>query len=134
MEAFREKVRDGEITSWEDVHDFYRVCGENYAHSKLIHALGTYAECLGIALDAMDTSWLEALLWQAEKTKAWMVEGIYTSREKDYSNPFRSMVYDSDKEMDTVLGRLEDNGFIAQERKNLDSFSVQVASLIKRLK
>ena len=28
-------------------------------------------------------------------TKEWMVKGIYESRAKDYANPFRQMVYES---------------------------------------
>ena len=44
-----------------------------------------------------------------------MCKGIYESREKDYTNPFRKMVYDTKKEMNKVLGKLEDNTFIQQQ-------------------
>ena len=48
-------------------------------------------------------------------TKTWMGKGIYTSRAKDYSNPFRKMVYESNDEMNAVIGRLEDNQFIQDQ-------------------
>jgi hypothetical protein len=47
---------------------------------------------------------------------SWMVKGIYESRAKDYANPFRRMVYESQKEMEKVVGRLKDNAFIRNSR------------------
>jgi hypothetical protein len=134
IDAFRRQVKTGEIKSWEDVHDFYRRNGEAYPLAKLLNALAALSECVGIDRRKMDKEWLITLLWEAVKTKSWMVEGIYTSREKDYSNPFREMVYASENEMEAVIGRLEDNSFIAQETKNLELFSLQVETLTKRLK
>ena len=49
-------------------------------------------------------------------------EGIVASREKDMTNPFRTMVFDGKDEQEAVIGKLEDNGFIKQkdlERKEL---------------
>jgi hypothetical protein len=46
-----------------------------------------------------------------------MTKQIYASRAKDYTNPFRKMVYDSPEEMNAVVGRLQDNGFIRQEKE-----------------
>ena len=125
LDDFRLRVRQGAIKSWDEVHDFYRACGEAYPDTKLLDALAVYAEVYG-EID------LIPLLWNAVKTKAWMVDGIYDSREKDYSNPFRGMVYDSEIEMETVLGKLEDNTFIAQERKNLEDLTREVEALTGR--
>ena len=62
-----------------------------------------------------------------------MVEGIYKSRAKDYENPFRRMVYADEKELETVIGKLQDNGFIRQEHDDLNKFSRRVQSLINDL-
>ncbi len=134
MDSFRRQIRTEEIKSWEDVHDFYRRCGEAYPHARLLNALAAWMEAMNMSLEDLDKTRTISLFWEAIETKAWMVEGIYESREKDYSNPFRSMVYTSDNEMETVIGRLEDNGFIKQERKNLEEFTLQVEMLAKRLK
>ena len=58
------------------------------------------------------------------------MENITRSREKDYNNPFRKMVYDSQEEMDKVMGSLSDNSFIRQEAKALKTFEKNVATLI----
>lgn len=132
MDTFRRQMRTGEIKSWDDVHDFYRQCGEAYPKAKLLDALSAWKEVTGA--DGLDRARVVDLIWEAVKTKAWMVEAIFESREKDYSNPFRAMVYASDAEMEAVIGSLEDNSFIAQERKNLEAFTLQVEKLATRLK
>jgi hypothetical protein len=134
MDTFRRQMRTGEIKSWEDVHDFYRRAGETYPQAKLLNALAAWSDVFGVPLRDLDKARIIALLWESVDTKTWMVEGIYASREKDYSNPFRGMVYDSENEMEAVVGRLEDNSFIAQERKNLEVYTLQVESLTSRLK
>ena len=73
------------------------------------------------------------LLQQSISTKEWMVEGIYESRAKDYANPFRKMVYDTKKEMEKVVGRIEDNTFIQQQLKELDQFKKKVKEVIKKM-
>jgi len=59
-----------------------------------------------------------------------MVDEIYVSRAKDYKNPFRNMVYNSDEERDLVVGKLEDNSFILQQRQELEIFENRVSNLI----
>ncbi|HQW93921.1 MAG TPA: hypothetical protein PKY28_12520, partial [Ferruginibacter sp.] len=64
----------------------------------------------------------------------WMCKGIFDSRAKDYSNPFRKMVYDTTEEMDNVLGRLEDNSFIQQQLADLELMKKQVKAVARKLK
>jgi hypothetical protein len=63
-----------------------------------------------------------------------MCKGIYTSRAKDYDNPFRKMVYETTKEMNAVVGKLEDNIFIQQQMKELEEIKIRVKALIKKMK
>jgi hypothetical protein len=72
------------------------------------------------------------LLQQAVETKEWMVRNIYESRAKDYSNPFRLMVYESQKEMEKVVGSLKDNAFIKQQQEELVTFKRQAGSISKQ--
>ena len=60
-----------------------------------------------------------------------MTAGISESRAKDYQNPFRMMVYESEQEMEKVLGSFESNSFIKQEQTNLEAFRKQVADWLK---
>ncbi len=129
----RADIHKGLISSWSDVHGFYQSQGEAYPRQKLLNALGAYSECTGTALGLLDKQSLKHLLEEGIKIKTWMVEGIYKSRAKDYSNPFREMTYTSRAEMEEVVGKLEENSFILHERKNLEAFAIQVSALVKRL-
>ena len=72
------------------------------------------------------------LLKQVITTKEWMVKGIYDSRAKDYQNPFRQMVYETQKEMDKVTGKLSDNNFILQQQEEMQLFRKQVSEISSR--
>ena len=71
------------------------------------------------------------LLRDAVTTREWMVKNIYESRAKDYQNKFRKMVYDNDKEMEKVIGKLKDNAFINQQQQELKQFKKQVLDIVK---
>ena len=58
-----------------------------------------------------------------------MVEKIYDSRSKDYQNEFRKMIYDSEAEMESVIGKLDDNVFIKQQQEELKSFQKQIEAI-----
>ena len=55
-----------------------------------------------------------------------MVKGIYDSRAKDYESPFRQMLYETQQELDKVIGKLADNSFIKQQQEALGQFRKQV--------
>jgi len=128
-----ERIRNGRCKSWEDVHRFYVLQAEKYDQHKLAHAMAAYQLVFGKAINKMTAEEVSTLLEHAVKTKEWMVEGIYKSRAKDYQNPFRKMVYSHDKEMETVIGKLEDNSFIQQEQNELKKFKRQVEALISNI-
>jgi hypothetical protein len=44
------------------------------------------------------------------------------------------MVYDTNEEMNNVLGKLEDNSFIKEEQERLKVFVTKANGLIKQLK
>ncbi len=63
-----------------------------------------------------------------------MTKAIYDSRAKDYSNPFRKMAYDNEEEMNAVVGKLEDNSFINDQKQDLEKFRNKTALAKKQLK
>ena len=63
--------------------------------------------------------------------KEWMVKSIYESRAKDYNNEYRKMVYETNTEMNNVLGKLADNVFIKGQKEELKLFKKKVNDLIK---
>lgn len=124
-------IRSGKVTDWDKVHAFYKQHSEFYPKHKRQHAFASMLEILQLQPAAFTKKVFVDLLKQSVVTKEWMVKGIYESRAKDYSNPFRQMVYESQKEMEKIVGRLKDNSFIKQQQQELVQYKKQVAVIIK---
>lgn len=131
---FRQQVRNGKITSWDAVHQFYRKQGAAYQTDRLNHAYTSLLEIKHISPKQFTADLFRKLMDDALHTKTWMAKGIHDSRLKDYTNPFRKMVYDNDKEMTNVMGRFEENNFIQQQLKELDDLKKDIRSVSRKLK
>ena len=124
-------IKDGELQGWDDVHEFYKKNGAVYAEQKLQHAWASLLEILNMNSSDFSEDILIELLNQSVQTKEWMVNSIYQSRAKDYQNEFRRMVYDSDEEMEKVIGSLEENSFINQQKQELAEMKLAVNSIVQ---
>jgi hypothetical protein len=114
------------------VHAFYYKKSASYHNEKFKHAFASLLETLQLSPSRFSKKLFLGLLQQAVQTKEWMVKGIYNSRAKDYSNPFRQMVYETEKEMEKVIGKLGENSFIRQEQAAFSSFKEKVDELTAR--
>jgi hypothetical protein len=132
VENLKNKIKENKINSWSEVHDFYRVAGNEYEKTKLVHAYSSLLEIENITSKQFTLEYFKKLLQRSVETKTWMSKGIYDSRAKDYSNPFRKMVYENKDEMNAVVGKIEDNQFIQDQFKELENFKKTVKELMKK--
>lgn len=126
---FRKNIRDGKLRSWGDVHCFYQEEGEKYEGGKALHAIASLLEVEQITLNDIDSQRLKNWIIEVKGTKKWMVESVESSRKKDYTNPFRKLMYDSQEELDKVLGKFEDNEFIKDQKAELRDFNDQLDNI-----
>lgn len=131
-DALKKDIKKGSIGTWDDVHAVYKQWSEKYDNDKLIHAYTSLLEIENITGKQFDSARLDAWLDSALATRKWMTEGIYASREKDYTSPFRRMVYQSKEQMEAVTGKLDDNPFIQQEYAAYDKFKKTVGKIRKK--
>jgi NDP-sugar pyrophosphorylase family protein len=134
VKKFISNVKTGKVNGWHEVHDFYIKQGGLYNTNKLNHAYTSLLEILNITPRQFTPALLKKLFQEALVTRDWMCKGIYKSRAKDYTNPFRKMVYDTNEEMNKVLGKLEDNSFIQQQMGLLDQTQKEIKSITRRFK
>ena len=134
VNTLKRNIKNNKIKSWAGVHNFYMEQGANYYDDKLHHAYTSLLEILLITPRQFTADFFVQLLQDALLTRTWMCKGIFESRAKDYSNPFRKMVYETTEEMNRVVGSLEDNSFIQQQTGELEIFKKQVKLIIKKLK
>lgn len=85
-----------------------------------------------LKVEKLDAPCFKKLLAQALSSKEWMVKNIYDSRAKDYHNEFRKMVYDNEKEMETVVGKLDDNVFVNQQKEEFVKFKSSIEKVIRQ--
>jgi predicted DNA-binding protein (UPF0278 family) len=73
------------------------------------------------------------LLQEMGDTRKWITHQIRATREKDYQNAFRKMMYDSPEEMNQVIGALDENAFILDQQKDLRAFTKTLKLFSNRL-
>lgn len=122
MERLLDAIRSEEVASWKDVHAEYKALSGEYLEDKLAHALISLAEVTERQSNTWDLDFWHELFDEALETKKWICDEIRKTREKDYSNPFRMMVYNSPEEMDEVVGKLSNNSFINLQDEELRIF------------
>lgn len=133
--TIREKIKNDSIQSWQSLHQQYKKAGDKYERSKQLHGLAVLCEFEHIKnLKKITSAQVQHLLQEMLVTEQELIERIYQSREKDYSNPFRKMVYDSDTEMTQVLGSLDENNFILLEQSRLSETTRHINKLKKAWK
>ncbi|RXK85351.1 DUF4954 family protein [Filimonas effusa] len=133
VEALKNEIKDNKINSWDGVHDWYETAGGKYAGWKQKHALSCLSAITGLTLKKLSPEDVAQLLGGLVNTQSWMSNGIYESRAKDYDNTFRKMVYDTKEEMDLVMGKLEDNSFIHQQKQLLAELEQRIQKIKARL-
>jgi hypothetical protein len=132
LQTLFSQIKDGSLNDWDQVHEFYQDNGKAYKEQKLQHAFASLLDLLQIPPSALTKEKFKNLILQATDTKEWMVKNIFESRAKDYQNQFRKMVYDNEKEMEVVVGKLDDNLFIAQQKDEFQQFKSSANHLIKQ--
>ncbi len=120
-------IENGIIDGWPMLHERYQHLGSQYAGQRLANGLQVITQIVG------DAKWtpglINNLLQQAVDTRRQMLIEIEESRQKDYTNPFRKMVYEDAAEMETVLGSMDENPFILYEQKATEAFAQRVSHL-----
>ena len=132
VEKLKSKIRSGKINQWVGVHEFYKEEGDKYDRNKLSHAHTSLFEIENITSKQFTPEFFKSLLEKSLETKTWISKYIHESREKDYTNPFRKIVYDTKEEMEAVVGRIEDNQFIKDQYAELESYKKTIKKLTRK--
>lgn len=132
IEKLLKNIVSNKIKGWNDVHAFYEQQGASYKHQKLHHAMAALKEIHGINLKKVSEAEFITMLRKNIAIREWMVKQIRESRAKDYKNPFRRMVYESEEEMNKIVGSLDENSFINQETDSLASYKKTIEQIVKK--
>ena len=123
IDELREKVKRGEISSWDEVHRFYDACAASYLADKTRYAL-YLLECIyGVSFERCSTEQYRNLVESVAAVSNDMYELSVSSREKDYTDYYRKMTYRSREEMDAVLGTIDSDDFLTMLKDDTERFN-----------
>jgi hypothetical protein len=131
VHTLTQSICAGQIDGWDEVHAFYAAQSNIYGDEKFRHAWACLLELKKLTAKQFTKKLFIQLLQQAVETNEWITTAIYESRAKDYTNPFRQMVYDTKEEMEKVIGKLEDNSFILLQQEASQGFRNKVNSILQ---
>ncbi len=127
-------VKIGRIKSWAEVHAFYDECQRSYPDYKARYAIYLLEQLYSRDSGEFTKEVYEDITKDVAYVSMEMLESSITSREKDYTDFFRSITFRNKKERDTVLGSLEDNSFLKHLRYSTDEFNGVLAKIFKKLR
>jgi hypothetical protein len=118
-------IKSGKINRWSEVHAFYENQAALYPDQKFENALNGLLKVNPAAIENIPT-WLT----KAVDTSRFLTEGIEKSRSKDYQDPFRLAMFGNAKELEAVIGDLNNNEFIQQSKVNQQVFEEKIKGLV----
>lgn len=123
-------IKSDRSITWDTVHQLFNQYFENYSRDKFFHALGCLAAIESI--DEPDFGYLQIkeALKESIKSCEQLPFLIEKSRQKDYSDRFRTFVYDSKEEMNAVLGEFEKDSVIIQAQKEFSELFSSIGKLL----
>ena len=130
VDQLRADICRGKLRSWDAVHERYGELWEKYPLEKQKHAFASL--CSLMNLDLLDKqSWI-TVLDRASGIQQFICDHVYSSRQKDYENPFRQATFRNMEEMLAAIGKVDDNSFIRQIKEETLTFKKRVEILKKR--
>jgi hypothetical protein len=134
VQSMLQQIKTDKLNSWDEVHQYYQKETDTYLAKKNLHGLHCLALIEGTTISGLSSKKLTTWLDRYQAIKDEITLKIKSSREKDYTNPFRKMVYENQAEMDAIVGDLNDNSFIAEQITNQKQLNQLIIELKQALK
>lgn len=123
-------IKNGSITSWSEIHNYYDKQEEDYALQKVRYAMFVIEKINNKTIIEMNTQDIEKIVSDATIVAETIYQQSYSSRNKDYKDPFRLMTYKSEKEMISVVGDIADNDFLIDLREETEILKKRLPDLL----
>lgn len=133
VENLKKEVKEGQISNWQDLHTRYSELSLKYQEDKKCHAVISMLEICDFTAATLTEREFQELIEIGIETQEHIRKNTYDSRSKDYSNSFRTMMYDNTEEMDEVVGKLEENSFIKKIQSDSANFILSLEQAAQKL-
>jgi hypothetical protein len=135
VDKLREEVREGKHKNWQEIHKVYESWEKDYPLDRCRHAWAVleYMRSTDGQSGTINKDEFKKELATVIETRRFIDTQIYSSREKDYDNPFKKATFRNQAEMEQVLGKPGDNSFIKLIHKESAQFIDTVERVIARI-
>ncbi len=124
-----DSIKSGAVNNWDAVHQFYKLCECSYEQYKVRYALYLLEQLYSRPIEEFSVDLYRNITDDVSIVAYDIYNASLKSREKDYTDYYRNMVYRSEKEMDEVIGPLEDNSFLLKLRSDTAEFTAKIKEI-----
>ncbi len=129
VDRLRADIGAGTLDAWQTIHRRYDELWAAYPLQKQKHAYAVLCGLYGTDTLGRD-QWHDALK-KAAAIQDYICQEVYTSRKKDFDNPFRKATFRNAEEMDATVGTVDDNSFVKQVHQDTAQFKQRIDALLK---
>ena len=119
-------IKSGKIQNWTQVHEFYDECQRYYVEYKARYSIYILEYLYSRKISNFSPKLCADILHDVIHVCQAMLDASYKTREKDFTDYFRTITFRNDDEKKAVLGTIDDNEF-------LKTLKISTENLINRL-
>ncbi|MCK9170077.1 MAG: DUF4954 family protein [Treponema sp.] len=131
VDQLLEFVKNGTVTTWEGVHQFYDACASGYSRYKARYAVYLLEQLYSCPIEDFSIDIYRNIIADVTVVSSDMYTSSISSREKDFTDYYRKMTYRNLDEMTAVLGTLNDNSFLRQLRTDTQKFNSDLCVIFR---
>ena len=126
-------IKSRKVEQWQQVHDFYDECQKNYEDYKVRYAVYLLELLYSRKITEFSKEIFADIVADVILVSDEMYNSSIASRQKDFTDYFRRMVYRNATEMENVLGSAQANGFLKELKVLTDSFNAELKTVFAKL-
>ncbi|MBQ1590891.1 MAG: DUF4954 family protein, partial [Treponema sp.] len=127
------RIKEKKIESWQQVHEFYAECQSHYAEYKARYAIHILSYLYSIPVEQFTPEIFRNIMNDVAYVSLNMLESSITSRDKDYTDFFRTVTFRNRDEMEAVVGKLNESGFLKELKASTEQFDSDLERLFRLL-
>lgn len=128
VDNIREDINKKILNKWDEIHNRYDEIWKRYPEDKVRHAYLSLFFLL--QTKEIDKETFISLLKKSMEIQQSICNEVYNSRKKDYDNEIRNSTFRNEEEKIAVVGKLEENSFVKQIRKETEDYISKIEKVI----
>ena len=126
-------IKTGAVFTWEQVHAFYEESYALYPAYKTTYAVFILEQLYSRPIFNFTKEIYEDILADVAAINEEMYKSAFSSREKDYSDYFRSITFRNKEEQEAVIGSIDSNEFLVEMKPQTEIFQKKMSALFTEL-